>query len=279
MALIDGEPLEPLPPGAFTFRGSRSRAATPGEPSTEPASVAAERGSEAERGAEGRRERGATEARRPCCVARGRRDGLVRRRATWTAVIGPRGELVAFGAILVLAAWLRLGDLAVRGTWDADQGHDMLVLRGLVLDGQLPLLGPPTSIGDFHHGVLYYLLLAPAAFLSRADPVAVMGFIALCGVAAVAVTGWLARSIAGPVAGILAALLLAVSSSAVEESIFIWNPNLIALSSSIALAAAWRAWVAGTRDGDLVWFPPAAGGWWRARRRWSRCTATSSARS
>ncbi len=177
---------------------------------------------------------------------------LVRRRASWTAVTGPGVELVAFVAILVLAAWLRLGDLAGRGMWDADQGHDMLVLRALVLDGQVPLLGPPTSIGDFHHGVLYYLLLAPAAALSSADPVAVMTFIALCGIAAVAVTGWLARSIAGPIAGLLAAVLLAVSSSAVEESIFIWNPNLIALSSSVALAAAWRAWTTGRT------------GWWLA---------------
>src|SRR5205085_1081852 len=127
----------------------------------------------------------------------------------------------------------------------ADQGHDMLVLRAFVLDGQIPLLGPPTSIGDFHHGVLYYVVLAPVAFLSRADPVAVETFIALGGVVAVAITGWLARSIAGPLAGLIAALLLAVSASAVEESIFIWNPNLIALSSSVALAAAWRAWTSG----------------------------------
>jgi hypothetical protein len=153
-----------------------------------------------------------------------------------------RLEFLAYAAILILAALLRLGNLAVRGTWDADQGHDMLILRALVLDGRLPLLGPPTSIGDFHHGVLYYLLLAPAALISRADPVAVTTWIALGGVAAVAVTGWLARSIAGPVAGLLAALLLAVSASGVEESIFIWNPNLIALSSSIALATAWHAW-------------------------------------
>jgi hypothetical protein len=153
-----------------------------------------------------------------------------------------RLELLGYAAILILAALLRLGNLAVRGTWDADQGHDMLVLQALVLDGRFPLLGPPTSIGDFHHGVLYYLLLAPAALVSRADPVAVTTWIALGGVAAVAVTGWLARSIAGPLAGLVAALLLAVSASGVEESIFIWNPNLIALSSSIALAAAWHAW-------------------------------------
>ena len=60
-----------------------------------------------------------------------------------------------------------------RGTWDADQGHDMLVLRALVRDGSVPLLGPPTSIGDFHHGALYYFLLAPAALLTGGDPVAV----------------------------------------------------------------------------------------------------------
>ena len=75
--------------------------------------------------------------------------------------------------MLVLAALLRFVDLPTRGTWDADQGHDMLVLRAFVIDGLIPLLGPPTSIGDFHHGVLYYLLLAPAAFVSGADPIAV----------------------------------------------------------------------------------------------------------
>ena len=43
------------------------------------------------------------------------------------------------------------------GTWEADQGHDMLILRALVQDGIVPLLGPPTSIGDVHHGALVLL--------------------------------------------------------------------------------------------------------------------------
>ena len=154
-------------------------------------------------------------------------------------------ELAGLAGIVVLAAILRFVDLPTRGTWDADQGHDMLVLRDLVLDGRIPLLGPPTSIGDFHHGVLYYLLLAPFAALSGADPIAVTAAIAAGGTLAVAVTWWLARAIAGPVAGFIAGFLLAVSASAIEESTFIWNPNLIALSSSIALAAAWRAWTTG----------------------------------
>ena len=154
--------------------------------------------------------------------------------------------LVTFG-LLVLAALLRLPNLATRGTWDADQGHDMLMLRALVLDGVVPLLGPPTSIGDVHHGAVYYYLLSPAAFLTVGDsPLAVVALIALAGIAAVLVTWWLARSIGGPVAGLVAGLAMAVSTSAVDESTFIWNPNLIALSSAIALAGAWQAWT--TRD-------------------------------
>ena len=89
--------------------------------------------------------------------------------------------------LLVLAAILRLPTSPTRGTWDADQGHDMLMLRALVRDGIVPLLGPPTSIGDFHHGALYYFLLSPAAWLTGGDsPLAVTRLIALAGIAAVA---------------------------------------------------------------------------------------------
>ncbi len=154
--------------------------------------------------------------------------------------------LVTLIGLLLLAALMRLPELATRGTWDSDQGHDMLVLRSLIRDGIVPLLGPPTSIGDVHHGAWYYLLLAPAAALTGGDsPLAVVGLIALSGVAAVGVTWWLARSIGGPIAGLVAGLVMVVSAAAVDESTFIWNPNLIALSSSIALAGAWRAWSAG----------------------------------
>ncbi|HKB27768.1 MAG TPA: glycosyltransferase family 39 protein, partial [Candidatus Limnocylindrales bacterium] len=154
-----------------------------------------------------------------------------------------RTDLLALLALLALAAALRFPNLATRGTWDADQGHDMLTLRSLVRDGVVPLLGPPTSIGDVHHGALYYYLLAPAAALTGGDsPLAVVALIALAGVAAVGVTWWLAGSIAGPIAGLVAGLAMAISPAAVDESTFIWNPNLIALSSAIALAGAWRAW-------------------------------------
>jgi 4-amino-4-deoxy-L-arabinose transferase-like glycosyltransferase len=136
---------------------------------------------------------------------------------------------------------LRLPGLDQRGSWDSDQGHDMLVLQGLVTRGEVPLLGPPTSIGTFHHGAVYYYLLAPAALVSGSDPIAVTGEIALIGIAAVAATWWLARLIGGRAAGVLAAALAAVSPSGIDESTFIWNPNLVPLASALAFAGAVRA--------------------------------------
>ena len=129
----------------------------------------------------------------------------------------------------------------------------MLVLRTLVRDGVVPLLGPPTSIGDVHHGAWYYYILSPAAALTGGDsPLAVVTLIAVAGIAAVGVVWWLARSIGGPVAGLVAGLVMATSTAAVDESTFIWNPNLIALSSAVALAGAWKAWSGGDRRWWLV---------------------------
>jgi len=167
-----------------------------------------------------------------------------------------QADLVVLLGLLAIAALLRLPGLDGRGGWDADQGHDMLVLLRLVQDHQVPLLGPPTSIGDFHHGALYYFVLAPFAWISSVNPTIVVGAIALGGVVAVGVTWWLARSIGGPLAGLVAGLLMAVSSSAILETTAIWNPNLIAMSSSVALAGAWQA----HRSGRARWWVLAAAG-------------------
>lgn len=167
-----------------------------------------------------------------------------------------RIEVGVLLAIVVLAALLRLPGLEARGAWDADQGQDMLVLGALARDGEVPLLGPRTSVGTFHHGAAYYYLLAPSALLSGADPVAVTGEIALFGVGAVAAAWWLGRLVGGPLAAAAAALLAAVSPAGIDESTFIWNPNLIPFASGVAFAAAIAAW----RTGHARWWLLAAAG-------------------
>ena len=168
--------------------------------------------------------------------------GAASRWASAARLEGRGADLVVLVGLLALAALLRLPDLATRGTFDGDQGTDALVVRTMIRGGVVPLLGPRTSIGAFHHGAPYYYLLAPSGVASGGDdPLALAALIAVLGMAAVGVTWWLARSIGGPGAGLVAGLLLAVSATAVDGSTFIWNPNPIPFFSAVALAASWRA--------------------------------------
>ncbi len=176
--------------------------------------------------------------------------GAQRRRLSSAARALLAWDKVVLGALLVLAAAVRLPGIATRGRFDGDQGYDMLTLLHFTRDGVFPLLGPPTSIGDFHHGAFYYLLLAPVAAISGSDPIAVVTALALMGVAAVGVSWWLARSIGGPIAGLVAGVLLALSPAAIDESTFLWNPNPIPLFAAIALAAGWHA----HRTGRVRWW-------------------------
>jgi hypothetical protein len=168
-----------------------------------------------------------------------------------------RRELLALAGILAIATLLRFAFLLTRGEFDLDQGHDMLVLHDLVTAGVVPLLGPPTSVGAGHHGAVWYYLLAPAALLDAAgDPLPVVALLAALGVAAVALTWWLARSIGGPVAGIVAAVVIAGSATSIQASTFIWNPSPMAASSALAFVAARKAW----RDDAPAWWLLAAAG-------------------
>ena len=69
-------------------------------------------------------------------------------------------DVLCLVGILVLALVTRLPGIALRGQWDADQGNELLVMLHWVRDGLVPLVGPSTFAGTFHHGALYYYLLA-----------------------------------------------------------------------------------------------------------------------
>jgi hypothetical protein len=177
--------------------------------------------------------------------------------AGWAAALLARDRLVV-AFLIGLAALLRLPGLENRGIFDADQGRDMLVIYNLVEHGQFPLLGPETiSIANshLHHGAFYWYLFAPAAWLSGGNTFAVVIEMALIGIAAVVATWWAGRLMGGPIVGAVAGLLMAVSPAAVEQSIFLWNPNPIPLFAALALGGAWQ----GHRTGRARWYALAIG--------------------
>jgi 4-amino-4-deoxy-L-arabinose transferase-like glycosyltransferase len=165
-----------------------------------------------------------------------------------------RAELFGLLTILAAAAVLRFANLGARGGWDSDQGNQMLGVWTALKTGHLPQVGPLSSIGTFHHGALTYDLWLPAAWLGNGDPTFVVAETALGGVLVVALVWWTARTIGGRSAGLITALLAAVSASLIGYSTFIWNPTLIEPGAALAVFATWQAW----RKRDPRWWPVAA---------------------
>ena len=169
-----------------------------------------------------------------------------------------------------LAALLRLpepGDARARGT--PTRATTCSSCASFVRDGIVPLLGPPTSIGDVHHGAWYYYLLAPAAALDRRRLAARgrrghragrdRGGRRRRG-------GWLARS---------AARSRASSPGSPWRSRPPRSTNR--RSSGTRTSSRCRARSPSPARGGPGPAATVAGGWWRPSGRRSRCSATSSA--
>jgi hypothetical protein len=58
-----------------------------------------------------------------------------------------RFDWLGLGLVVAVAAVLRLVGIDSRHGFDADQGHDMLTLLAFTRGGEIPLLGPKTSVG------------------------------------------------------------------------------------------------------------------------------------
>ena len=170
--------------------------------------------------------------------------GRKRASAMLVRQLGASGrELACLGAIVMAAAILRLVNLPVRGGWDSDQGTEMLALRSALTTGHVPTFGPEaiSVTSSFHHGALYYDLLLPSAWLGNGDPTWVVTEIALLSLLVVPIVWWIARSIGGPTAGLIAAVLAAASASLISYATFIWNPTLVEPGAAIAFLGAWQA--------------------------------------
>ena len=165
-------------------------------------------------------------------------------------------EAIGLALITLAAGYIRLNDLVSRAGWDSDQGTEMLALWNALHSGTIPQLGPIASTGAFHHGALYYDLMLPGAWLGGGNPTWVLLEIALAGLTVVPIVWWVARSIAGPAAGLAAAVLASSSSGLVVFSTFIWNPTLVVPGAALAFLGAWQAW----SSRKPVWLLSAAAG-------------------
>lgn len=143
--------------------------------------------------------------------------------------------------ILLLAAFLRLYRIGDFMTFLGDEGRDVLIVKRMVIDKKLTLLGPITSVGRMHLGPLYYYMMIIPLILAGFDPVGPAIMIALIGVLTVYLVYLVGKNFFSLTSGLVAAFLFAVSPVVVSFSRNSWNPNSVPFFSLSALYCLHKA--------------------------------------
>lgn len=146
-----------------------------------------------------------------------------------------RSSWFCFGLIFLLAAAVRLYRLPEYIQFLGDEGRDALIVKRMIVDGKLTLLGPTASVGGFYVGGLYYYFMLPFLWLWRLDPVGPAYMTVLFGLGTIILLFLVTRYLFGPRAGLIAAFLAALSPRLVYISRFSWNPNPMPFFSLAAI--------------------------------------------
>lgn len=144
--------------------------------------------------------------------------------------------------ILVVGAFLRLYKINQYMTFLGDEGRDAIIVRNLLVHADPILIGPGTSVGGMYLGPLYYYFMTPFLLLSNMSPVGPAIGIALLGIATiylVYLTGseWFSKK-----AGLISALLFAISPTVIIYSHSSWNPNIMPFFALLSIYSIWKVW-------------------------------------
>ena len=144
--------------------------------------------------------------------------------------VGPRMATVLLLLICLAATLLRFYRLTTWQHFLGDEGREMFAAEGIVTGGMLPLVGPPLAGYTQHLGPIFYYLIAPALWVTHAQPIGPATLIAICGVATVLlIYRYCHDFLESRLAGLVAAAGYATSQVAVYHGRYVWNPNMAPL--------------------------------------------------
>jgi len=166
-------------------------------------------------------------------------------------IMANRGEVLLLACILLMAALLRLYRIDEYMTFLGDEGRDAIIVRRLLVDFDLILIGPGTSIGNMYLGPLYYYMMAPALLFANFSPVGPAVMIAVLGVVTVGMVWFVGRMWFGKFAGLIACLLYALSPVIILYNRSSWNPNIMPFFSLLYVYSVWQMW----RNQNWKWIP------------------------
>lgn len=157
-------------------------------------------------------------------------------------VVENKLETAGLVIILSVGAFLRLYRIGEYMTFLGDEGRDAILVRRLLNNFDLILIGPGTSIGNMYLGPLYYYLIAPSLWMANFSPVGPSALVAFIGVATIFLIWWAGREFFGSTAANIAAFLYAISPTVIIYSRSSWNPNVMPFFALMTIYALWKVW-------------------------------------
>jgi len=145
---------------------------------------------------------------------------------------------IVLAGLIIIAFLLRWYLMPGHLFFGPEQGRDFLVIKDIVVNHKLTLIGSKTDINGIFHGPVYYYLAAIPFAVFRGDPIAVFAFFIAIQSASVLLAYLLAYELTRkPRAAIIAAVLFSVSYLMIVYSRWLSNPPLsIPLSMAFILS-------------------------------------------
>ncbi len=134
-------------------------------------------------------------------------------------------EIILIAVLILTAAFFRFYKISDYVVFLGDEGRDMIVMRNIFLNKDIPFLGPTASVGGFYLGPIYYWMAAPFLFITNYNPVGPSYMVAIFGLATVLLLYKLVRDTIGFWPAIFTSFLYATAPLIVRYSRSSWNPN------------------------------------------------------
>lgn len=167
----------------------------------------------------------------------------------WWELKNQRKVFILLISVLILATFLRFYKLSEYMTFLGDEGRDAIVVKKILVDRHIPLIGPPTSVGNIYLGPLYYYMMTLPMAIFYLNPVAAAGMNAVLGVLTVAFIYYLGKIWFSRLSGLIAAYLYAISPVTIIYSRSSWNPNPAPFFSLIVMFSLYKL----HKTGNFLW--------------------------
>lgn len=155
-----------------------------------------------------------------------------------TKAVAPRNLFLSKTFILLLflfiaAFLLRIYRLSDNLFFGPEQGRDLLVVRDIVLNHNMTLIGPSTDIPGIFHGPIFTYLATIPFIISNGDPVFTLQFFILLHSLGVFIIYFLGRELWNERVGLVSAAIYVVSYGAIVSSRWLSHPPLSIFLASL----------------------------------------------